>query len=73
MTDPFQARQVVNEGKLAVIEGIEVSRIFGCGEVNDVPQCNQAQINAGLNEIQGSGYAPSSRSTSSTTRSAAPR
>ncbi len=55
VTDPFQARQVVNEGKLAVIEGIEVSRIFGCGEVNDVPQCNQAQINAGLNEIQGLG------------------
>ena len=40
VTDPFQARQVINEGKLAVIEGIEVSRIFGCGEVNDVPQCN---------------------------------
>jgi hypothetical protein len=51
VTDPFQARQVINQGKLAVIEGIEVSRIFGCGEVNDVPECNPQQINAGLKEI----------------------
>jgi hypothetical protein len=51
VTDPFQARRVINEGKLAVIEGIEVSRIFGCGEVNDVPQCDQFQIDAGLEEI----------------------
>jgi hypothetical protein len=51
VTDPFQARKVINQGKLAVIEGIEVSRIFGCGEVNDVPQCNEAQIDAGLKEI----------------------
>jgi len=51
VTNPFQARRVINEGKLAVIEGIEVSRIFGCGEVNGVPQCNEAQIDAGLKEI----------------------
>ncbi len=51
VTDPFQARKVINEGKLAVIEGIEVSRIFGCGEVNDVPQCDESQIEAGLKEI----------------------
>jgi hypothetical protein len=51
VTDPFQARKVINEGKLAVIEGIEVSRIFGCGEVNDVPQCNESQIDAGLKEV----------------------
>ena len=51
VTDPFQARKVINQGKLAVIEGIEVSRIFGCGEVNNVPQCNESQIDAGLKEI----------------------
>ncbi|MGZ4313956.1 MAG: hypothetical protein ACXVR1_17820 [Solirubrobacteraceae bacterium] len=55
VTDPFQARRVINQGKLAVIEGIEVSRIFGCGEVNDVPQCDQSQIDAGLKEIHGLG------------------
>ena len=48
VTDPFQARRVINQGKLAVIEGIEVSRIFGCGENNNVPQCDDAQIDAGL-------------------------
>jgi hypothetical protein len=51
VTNPFQARRVINQGKLAVIEGIEVSRIFGCGEVNGVPQCNEAQIDAGLKQI----------------------
>ncbi|MHB8692606.1 MAG: Coagulation factor 5/8 type domain-containing protein [Solirubrobacteraceae bacterium] len=51
VTDPFQARRVINEGKLAVIQGIEVSRIFGCGEMNGVPQCNQAQVDAGLKEV----------------------
>ena len=35
--DPFEARQVINEGKLAVILGIEVSEPFGCGVVNGAP------------------------------------
>ena len=51
VTNPFQARQVINEGKLAVIEGIEVSRIFGCGEVDNKPQCDESQIDAGLDEV----------------------
>jgi hypothetical protein len=55
VTDPFQARRVINQGKLAVIEGIEVSRIFGCGEQNDVPQCGQAQVDAGLKEVHALG------------------
>jgi hypothetical protein len=52
VTDPFQARRVINQGKLAVIEGIEVSRLFGCGEVNDVPQCGPAQVDAGLRDVE---------------------
>jgi hypothetical protein len=55
VTDPFQARRVINQGKLAVIEGIEVSRIFGCGEVMGVPQCDQSQIDAGLNLVRSLG------------------
>jgi hypothetical protein len=55
VTDPFQARRVINQGKLAVIEGIEVSRIFGCGEVDNVPQCGQSEIDAGLNEVRALG------------------
>ena len=52
VTNPFQARRVINQGKLAVIEGIEVSRLFGCGEMYDVPQCGRAQIDAGLREVR---------------------
>ena len=55
VTDPFQARRVINQGKLAVVEGIEVSRVFGCGEMNNVPQCGQAQVDAGLKEIHALG------------------
>jgi len=52
VTDPFQARRVINAGKLAVIEGIEVSRLFGCGEMHNVPQCNDAQVDAGLKDVE---------------------
>ena len=55
VTDPFQARRVINQGKLAVIEGIEVSRIFGCGEQNNVPQCDDQQIDAGLRYVHSMG------------------
>ncbi len=52
VTDPFQARQVINQGKLAVVEGIEVSDLFNCGEYLGTPTCDQAQVNAGLDEVQ---------------------
>jgi hypothetical protein len=31
VTDPFEARRVMNDGKLAVVLGMEVSRPFDCG------------------------------------------
>ncbi len=55
VTTPFQARKVINQGKLAVIEGIEVSRLFGCGEKDGTPQCNTSEIDAGLKEVEGLG------------------
>jgi len=55
VTDPFQARRVINQGKLAVVEGVEVSRILGCGEQYDVPQCNEANVDAGLKDIRSLG------------------
>ncbi|HEY1523063.1 MAG TPA: Coagulation factor 5/8 type domain-containing protein [Solirubrobacteraceae bacterium] len=55
VSTPFQARRVISQGKLAVIEGIEVSRLFGCGEKSGVPQCDRRQINAGLKEVEGMG------------------
>ena len=43
---PFQARRVINEGKLAVVVGIEVSEPFNCGIRSDVPQCTPESIDA---------------------------
>lgn len=54
---PFEARQVVNEGKMAVVLGIEVSEIFGCGGSEAAPRCSRQQIVAGLDEIERMGVA----------------
>jgi microsomal dipeptidase-like Zn-dependent dipeptidase len=51
VTDPFQARKVINQGKLAVVLGIEVSEPFGCQVLNEQPMCDEAQIDAGLDEV----------------------
>ncbi len=54
--DPFQARRVVNSGKMAVVMGIETSIPFGCTYKrllgNDVPACTAAEIDANLDEMQ---------------------
>ena len=50
--DPFQARRVINDGKLAVVLGIEESELFGCTEIRDVPQCTREDIDAGLAEVR---------------------
>jgi len=55
--DPFEARRVVNEGKLAVVLGIETSEIFGCGGSEQSPRCTREQIVAGLDEIERMGVA----------------
>ncbi len=52
VTNPFQARQVINSGKLAVVEGIEVSHLFNCGETLGVPDCSPQKIDAGLAEVR---------------------
>jgi hypothetical protein len=50
VTDPFQARRVINEGKMAVVLEIEVSEPFGCiGWTN--PSCDKAQVDRGLDEM----------------------
>ena len=54
-TTPEQVRSIAAQGKLAVTIGVENSEIFGCREINDVPQCTTAQIDAGLNELQSLG------------------
>ena len=52
---PFQARRVINEGKLAVVMGIEVSEPFNCGIRNDAPQCTAASIEADFERYYGLG------------------
>ncbi len=51
VTDPFEARRVINAGKLAVIMGIEISIPFDCGLIVEVPQCDTKQIDRALNEV----------------------
>jgi hypothetical protein len=53
--DPFEARRVIAQGKLAVVKGIEVSEPFGCRVYNDEPQCDRAQIDRELDEVYGFG------------------
>ncbi|GLW32047.1 membrane dipeptidase [Actinoplanes regularis] len=54
-TTPAEVRAIAAQGKLAVTIGVENSEIFGCREIQDVPQCTTAQIDAGLNELQSMG------------------
>ena len=49
--DPFEARRVIADGKLAVIIGIEVSKLFDCGLNNDSPECTKEQIDQRLGEV----------------------
>jgi microsomal dipeptidase-like Zn-dependent dipeptidase len=54
---PFDARRVINEGKLAVVLGIETSEIFNCGGSEAAPRCDRQQIVEGLDEIERMGVA----------------
>ncbi|CAN5570811.1 hypothetical protein BH11ACT8_BH11ACT8_23560 [soil metagenome] len=52
---PFEARQVINSGKLAVVMGIETSVPFGCTfkavAGTDVPACTAADITRQVNQM----------------------
>jgi hypothetical protein len=50
VTDPFQARRVINEGKLAVVLEMEISEPFGCRGW-DSPTCSQSQVDAQLDDL----------------------
>ena len=50
VTNPFQARAAINAGKLAVVEGIEVSDLFHCASA-----CSAAKVDAGLSEAKALG------------------
>ncbi|MCB5183391.1 galactose-binding domain-containing protein [Streptomyces antimicrobicus] len=55
VTDSAQARQVIEQGKLAVVLGVETSEPFGCKMILDVAQCSRADIDRGLDELYGLG------------------
>jgi hypothetical protein len=46
--DPRQARRVIEQGKLAVLIGVESSNLFGCSELMDAAQCDRADIDRGI-------------------------
>jgi hypothetical protein len=50
VTDPYQARRVINEGKMAVVLEIEVSEFLGCRNL-DAPTCDVAQVDRELDEM----------------------
>ncbi|MGW2565950.1 galactose-binding domain-containing protein [Streptomyces sp. NPDC001537] len=51
VTDSAQAREVIKQGKLAVVLGVETSEPFGCKQILDIPQCSKADIDKGLDEL----------------------
>ncbi|MEV0666389.1 Coagulation factor 5/8 type domain-containing protein [Actinomadura luteofluorescens] len=50
--DSAQARRVIEDGKLAVVLGVETSEPFGCREIGGVPQCTRRDIDEGLDEMK---------------------
>ncbi|CAM5593184.1 hypothetical protein GCM10010329_48740 [Streptomyces spiroverticillatus] len=51
VTDSAQARKVAEQGKLAVVLGVETSEPFGCKQILDVAQCGKDDIDKGLDEL----------------------
>jgi hypothetical protein len=51
VTDPFEARRVINEGKMAVVLEMEISEPFGCMGTEGNSTCDQAQVDRELQEL----------------------
>ncbi|MDP9143003.1 MAG: peptidase M19 [Pseudomonadota bacterium] len=54
--DPQQAREVINEGKLAVVPGLEFSNLFDCTSrsvlgIGEVAGCTEADIDRQIDEV----------------------
>ncbi|HET6166891.1 MAG TPA: hypothetical protein VFE07_08690 [Marmoricola sp.] len=52
VTDPVQAREVINAGKMAVVMGIETSVLFGCHVRLGIPSCTTSSINSQLDQVK---------------------
>ena len=55
VTSPVEARRVINDGKLAVVLGIEVSELLDCRLRGSTPKCTQAQIDTRLDDLHALG------------------
>jgi microsomal dipeptidase-like Zn-dependent dipeptidase len=51
VTDPRQARRVIERGKLAVVIGVESSDPLGCSERLGMAQCTREQIDRNLDDL----------------------
>lgn len=49
--DPSEARRVIEDGRLAVVLGIESSKLFGCGEYRGEPECTREDVDRGIEEF----------------------
>ncbi len=50
VTDPFQAREVINAGRMAVVLEIEISEPFGCRGWT-IPTCDAAKVDRELDDL----------------------
>jgi hypothetical protein len=55
VTNPKEAREVINAGKMAVIMGIETSVLFGCHTRLGIPSCTTDSINRQLDQVKDMG------------------
>ena len=46
---------MINDGKLAVVLGVEVSEVLDCGQFNGTPKCTTAQIDRELDKLYAAG------------------
>ncbi len=56
VTSPQQAREVINDGKLAVVLGVEVAQVFNCGValtvgLTEIPECDEEQIDSEIDRL----------------------
>jgi microsomal dipeptidase-like Zn-dependent dipeptidase len=52
---PAEAREVINQGKLAVVLAIEISHLFNCSIYDEVAKCDKATIDAQLDRLYNAG------------------
>jgi hypothetical protein len=56
VSSPAQAREVIADGKLAVVPGLEFSNLFGCNvtflpDGSEIPMCSKEQIDSEIDRI----------------------